>query len=217
VPQDVERRQKTEQIVDALHNAAKELENSKLLKAFKKPKPDAYTNVGADNGIYAAFPSPYACFLTFGQKVAEDVEPSAGANAKESVTKNYDYYYSSDVDDDTYYEEHPMDSHFDRAIDELINTNAKFINALTLYEHIGQFATDARVQRHFLSREFTMAIESLSAFHQQLQLEFERERINGAVFRGAIHQLYSIILKLGILVLLPVSTMPYVVRLKNRS
>jgi hypothetical protein len=32
-----------------------------------------------------------------------------------------------------------------------------------------------------------------------------------AMFRGAIHQLLSIILKLRILVLLPVSTMPYVV------
>jgi long-subunit acyl-CoA synthetase (AMP-forming) len=35
--------------------------------------------------------------------------------------------------------------------------------------------------------------------------------------RGAIHQLLSIILKLRILVLLPVSTVPYVVRLKNYS
>jgi hypothetical protein len=34
---------------------------------------------------------------------------------------------------------------------------------------------------------------------------------------GAIHQLLSIILKLGILVLLPVSTMPYVVIVKNNS
>jgi hypothetical protein len=35
--------------------------------------------------------------------------------------------------------------------------------------------------------------------------------------RGAIHQLLSIILKLRILVLLPVSTMPYVVMAKNYS
>jgi hypothetical protein len=35
--------------------------------------------------------------------------------------------------------------------------------------------------------------------------------------RGAIHQLLSIILILRILVLLPVSTMPYVVNLKNYS
>jgi hypothetical protein len=35
--------------------------------------------------------------------------------------------------------------------------------------------------------------------------------------RGAIHQLLSIILKLRILVLLPVSTMPYVVMVKNYS
>jgi hypothetical protein len=35
--------------------------------------------------------------------------------------------------------------------------------------------------------------------------------------RGAIHQLLSIILKLRILVLLPVSTMPYVVIVKNYS
>jgi hypothetical protein len=34
---------------------------------------------------------------------------------------------------------------------------------------------------------------------------------------GAIHQLLSIILKLRILVLLPVSTMPYVVMVKNYS
>jgi hypothetical protein len=38
-----------------------------------------------------------------------------------------------------------------------------------------------------------------------------------AVSRGAIHQLLSIILKLRILVLLPVSTMPYVVKVKNYS
>jgi hypothetical protein len=37
------------------------------------------------------------------------------------------------------------------------------------------------------------------------------------VVRGAIHQLLSIILKLRILVLLPVSTMPYVVMVKNYS
>jgi hypothetical protein len=36
-------------------------------------------------------------------------------------------------------------------------------------------------------------------------------------FWGAIHQLLSIILKLRILVLLPVSTMPYVVIVKNYS
>jgi hypothetical protein len=35
--------------------------------------------------------------------------------------------------------------------------------------------------------------------------------------RGAIHQLLGIILKLQILVLLPVSTMPYVVIVKNYS
>jgi hypothetical protein len=34
---------------------------------------------------------------------------------------------------------------------------------------------------------------------------------------GAIHQLLSIILKLRILVLLPVSIMPYVVKVKNYS
>jgi hypothetical protein len=34
---------------------------------------------------------------------------------------------------------------------------------------------------------------------------------------GAIHQLFSVILKLRILVLLPVSTMPYVVKVKNYS
>jgi hypothetical protein len=38
-----------------------------------------------------------------------------------------------------------------------------------------------------------------------------------AVGRGAIHQLLNIILKLKILVLLPVSTMPYVVKVKNYS
>jgi hypothetical protein len=36
-------------------------------------------------------------------------------------------------------------------------------------------------------------------------------------FRGAIHQLLNIILKLRILVLLPVSTLPYVVIVKNYS
>jgi hypothetical protein len=35
--------------------------------------------------------------------------------------------------------------------------------------------------------------------------------------RGAIHQLLSIILNLRILVLLPLSTLPYVVRVKNYS
>jgi hypothetical protein len=38
-----------------------------------------------------------------------------------------------------------------------------------------------------------------------------------ARFWGAIHQLLSIILKLRILVLLPVSNMPYVVKVKNYS
>jgi hypothetical protein len=37
------------------------------------------------------------------------------------------------------------------------------------------------------------------------------------MLRGAIHQLLIIILKLRILVLLPVSTMPYVVIVKNYS
>jgi hypothetical protein len=36
-----------------------------------------------------------------------------------------------------------------------------------------------------------------------------------AVARGAIHQLLNIILKLRILVLLPVSTLPYVVKVNN--
>jgi hypothetical protein len=36
-------------------------------------------------------------------------------------------------------------------------------------------------------------------------------------FRGAIHQFLRIILKLRILVLLPVSTLPYVVELRNYS
>jgi hypothetical protein len=35
--------------------------------------------------------------------------------------------------------------------------------------------------------------------------------------RGAIHQLLNIILKLRILVLLPVSTLPYIVKVKNHS
>jgi hypothetical protein len=35
--------------------------------------------------------------------------------------------------------------------------------------------------------------------------------------RGAINQLVSIILKLRILVLLPVSTLPYVLKVKNYS
>jgi hypothetical protein len=35
--------------------------------------------------------------------------------------------------------------------------------------------------------------------------------------RGAIHQLLNIILKLRILVLLPLSTLPYVVKVKNYS
>jgi hypothetical protein len=35
--------------------------------------------------------------------------------------------------------------------------------------------------------------------------------------RGAIHQLLSIILKLRILVLSPVSNLPYVVKVKNYS
>jgi hypothetical protein len=39
----------------------------------------------------------------------------------------------------------------------------------------------------------------------------------GRANRGAIHQLLSIILKLRILVLLPMSTMPYVVMAKNYS
>jgi hypothetical protein len=34
--------------------------------------------------------------------------------------------------------------------------------------------------------------------------------------RGAIHQLLSIVLKLRILVLLPVSTLPYIVKVKNQ-
>jgi hypothetical protein len=34
---------------------------------------------------------------------------------------------------------------------------------------------------------------------------------------GAIHQLFSIILKVRILVLLPVSTLPYVLKVKNYS
>jgi hypothetical protein len=41
-------------------------------------------------------------------------------------------------------------------------------------------------------------------------------RMRNAV-RGAIHQFLNIILKLRILVLLPVSTMPYVVMVKNYS
>jgi hypothetical protein len=40
---------------------------------------------------------------------------------------------------------------------------------------------------------------------------------NEFVNRGAIHQLLSIILKLRILVLLPVSNLPYVVKVKNYS
>jgi hypothetical protein len=39
----------------------------------------------------------------------------------------------------------------------------------------------------------------------------------GVAVRGAIHQFFNIILKLRILVLLPVSTMPYVVKVKNYS
>jgi hypothetical protein len=47
------------------------------------------------------------------------------------------------------------------------------------------------------------------------------ERVDGLLFDvkhwGAIHQLLGIILKLRILVLLPVSTLRYVVNVKNHS
>jgi hypothetical protein len=46
---------------------------------------------------------------------------------------------------------------------------------------------------------------------------FWEKSINKYVAWGAIHQLSSIILKLRILVLIPVSTMPYVVKVKNYS
>jgi hypothetical protein len=45
----------------------------------------------------------------------------------------------------------------------------------------------------------------------------DRAPLLNVAARGAIHQLLSIILKLRILVLLPVSTMPYVVMVKNYS
>jgi hypothetical protein len=44
-----------------------------------------------------------------------------------------------------------------------------------------------------------------------------KKKFNETRVRGAIHQLLSIILKLGILVLSLVSTLPYVVKVKNYS
>jgi hypothetical protein len=53
--------------------------------------------------------------------------------------------------------------------------------------------------------------------NRETQTQVTHKSHNRAVIRGAIHQLLSIILKLRILVLLPVSTMPYVVMVKNYS
>jgi hypothetical protein len=52
---------------------------------------------------------------------------------------------------------------------------------------------------------------------REREREKEKVRRRHRQVRGAIHQLLSIILKLRILVLLPVSTMPYVVMVKNYS
>jgi hypothetical protein len=51
----------------------------------------------------------------------------------------------------------------------------------------------------------------------RMPLDVKKSTCAVYVARGAIHQLLSIILILRILVLLPVSTMPYVVNLKNYS
>jgi hypothetical protein len=59
-----------------------------------------------------------------------------------------------------------------------------------------------------------------AAFPQQQTILRETKHVqtlNINIIWGAIHQLLSIILKLRILVLLPVSTMPYVVKVKNYS
>jgi hypothetical protein len=50
-----------------------------------------------------------------------------------------------------------------------------------------------------------------------LSLSRRRAPLSGGTARGAIHQLLSIIFKLRILVLVPVSTMPYVVTVQNYS
>ncbi len=161
---DVEMRQKTEQVVDALHNVARDLEASNAkLKAFKKPKADAYTSAEGE-GAVPNYPNPYESILNF----VEAVQPF-----EESQQKAYDYYYGHA--DLSYYCATKIESDLDRAVEELFAKNKQFIKALTLYEHVGRFATNDRLQSFFLDIEFINVIAKLRNFHQQLQVEFDEK------------------------------------------
>jgi hypothetical protein len=62
-----------------------------------------------------------------------------------------------------------------------------------------------------------VSLKDIGSLDEVLQ-KFDKDGNSvGGDTRGAIHQLLSIILKLRILVSLPVSTLPYVVKFKNYS
>jgi hypothetical protein len=78
------------------------------------------------------------------------------------------------------------------------------------------FLATYRLHGWVIRRHYSL---SFTHFRKALMMHFGKPTAESTFVplqtRGAIHQLLSIILKLRILVLLPVSTMPYVVMAKN--
>ena len=175
---DVEMRKNTEQVVCAMHKAAKRIEiESPDLKAFAMPKSSVFCE---ENVVSSQNYELYTTSDTIHVQSYYSVE--IDLPEYEHVISVYGDGNVSGVENTDTYEDGHLLSKYDCAVEEFLGKNRAFCKALDLYQEIGRHSTDDDLRRWFLMEDFSSTIGKLRTFHQKLEKELDVEGRDGAFY-----------------------------------
>ena len=178
---DVEMRKNTEQVVSAMHKAAKKIESPPDMMAFTMPKASVFREKTVGNRQnYEMYPTSDSI------RSSESIESYYSEITPNDEIHLGEYEHVISVYGDgnfcgTYEDGHVW-SKYDCAVEEFLGKNRAFCKVLDLYQNIGKYSTDDDIRHWFLKEDFRKAIDKLRTFHKKLEKELDVVGREGAFY-----------------------------------